>query len=113
MMVRHILIGNGQRYQGIEITAGIERRQLCRQMDKDGCGFFHICSQKAAVSTGISQQLLFVERLGIFQSLLGRIAENPVCFPLQGGQIIELRGIFLLLLLGHRSTDNFAFRAIH
>ena len=113
MVIRHILIGNGQRNQGIEITAGINGRQLCRQMDKDDCGFLHIRSQKAAVSTGIGQQLLFIEGLGIFQSLLGRIAEDPVCLPLQGGQVIELRGIFLLLLLGHRSTDHFAFRAIH
>ena len=112
MVVRHILIGYGKVNHRIEIAASIEGRQLCRQMDNDRCSFRHIRGQIPAVSTGIGQQLLFIEGLGIFQSLLGRIAEDPVCFPLQGGQVIELRGIFLLLLLGDGGTDHFAFGTV-
>ena len=59
-----------------------------------------------AVRTGISQQLLFVEALGVVKGLLRRIAENAVCLPLQGGQVIEFWGLFLLFLTGDGGTHR-------
>ena len=38
----------------------------------------HIVSQKSAVSTGISDQFLLIEILGVVQSLLCRIAQHTV-----------------------------------
>ena len=38
----------------------------------------HIVSQKSAVGTGISDQFLFVEILGVVQSLLCRVAQHTV-----------------------------------
>ena len=81
-------------------------------MDDQVSSLGHIRGQIPAVSTGIGQQLLFVEGLCIVQGLLGRVAKDTVCFPLQGGQVIELGGILLLLLPDSRSTDHRIFRTV-
>ena len=113
MVIRYVLVG----YQGghirKEIGNAIEGRHLRSQMDDHRCALRHIGGQIPAVGTGIGQQLLFIKGLCIVQSLLGRIAKDPVSFPLQGGQVIELRGILLLLLLGHSGTNYRAFGTGH
>ena len=58
------------------------------------------------VCAGIGQQLLFVEALGVVKGLLRRVSEQAVCLPLQGGKVIELRRLFLLLLLRDRGTGD-------
>ena len=58
----------------------------------------HIVCQVSAVCTGISDQLLFIEVLGVIQSLLCRIAQHTVGVSLQTGQIIERRRLFTFLL---------------
>ena len=61
--------------------------------------------QIPAVRAGIGQQLLFIERLGVVQGLLGRVAEYPVCLPLQGGQVVQL-GRLLRLFLPHQGYTH-------
>ena len=59
-----------------------------------------------AVRARVGQQLFFVEALGVVKGLLRRVAKQPVCLTLQGGEIIELRGLFLLLLTGDGGTGD-------
>ncbi len=62
------------------------------------CCLAHILGQILAVGAGIGQQFLLVKLLGIIKGLLCRKSEQAVCFPLQGGQVIELGRLFCLFL---------------
>ena len=104
VMVGYILVRYHELHQGVEIAASIEGRHLRRQMDHTGGRFCHVGGQIPAVRSRIGQQLLFIEALGVIKGLLRRVPENAVCLPLQGGQVIELRGLFLLFLTGDGST---------
>ena len=106
MVVGYILIGDHGLHQREEVCEAIKGRQLCRQVDHAGSRFCHVGGQIPAVRAGIGQQLLFVEALGVVKGLLRRVSEQAVCLTLQGGKIIELRRLFLLLLLRDRSTGN-------
>ena len=75
-------------------------------MDHAGRRFRHVRGQIPAVRAGIGQQLLLVEALGVVKGLLRRVSEQAVCLTLQGGKIIELWQLFLLLLLRDRSTGD-------
>ena len=75
------------------------------------CRLAHILGQILAVGAGIGQQFLFVKLLGIIKGLLCREAEQAVCLPLQGGQVIELGRLFCLFLPLDRSTDGNCTRA--
>ena len=66
----------------------------------------HILGQILAVGAGIGQQFLFVKLLGVIKGLLCRKSEQAVCFPLQGGQVIELGRLFCLFLPLDRRTDS-------
>ena len=70
------------------------------------CCLAHVLGQILAVRAGIGQQFLFVKLLGIIKGLLCRKSEQAVCFPLQGGQVIELGRLFCLSLTLDRSTDG-------
>ena len=70
------------------------------------CCLAHILGQILAVRAGIGQQFLFVKLLGIIKGLLCRKSEQAVCFPLQGGQVIELGRLFCLFLPLDRRTDS-------
>ena len=72
-------------------------------------GSFHIIGDKLAVRAGIGQQLLFIEGLHEIERLLSGKAEIAVCLPLQGGQIVELRGIDRLRLSPDRRNDGLLF----
>ena len=106
MVVGYILIGDHGLYQREEVTAAIKRRQLRRQVDHTRDRFRHVGGQIPAVRAGIGQQLLFIEALGVVKGLLRRVSEQAVCLTLQGGKIIELWRLFLLLLLRDRSTGD-------
>ena len=66
----------------------------------------HILGQILTVRAGIGQQFLFIKLLGIVKGLLCREAEQAVCLPLQGGQVVELGRLFCLFLTLNRSTDS-------
>ena len=106
MVVGYVLVGDHGLHQREEVCAAIKGRQLCRQVDHTGGRFRHIGGQIPAVRAGIGQQLFVVEALGVVKGLLRRVAKQPVCLTLQGGEVIELRRLFLLLLLRDGSTDD-------
>ena len=106
VVVGYILVGDHSLHQREEVCAAIKGRQLCRQMDHAGRRFHHIGGQIPAVRSGIGQQLLFIEALSVVKGLLRRVSEQAVCLTLQGGKIIELRRLFLLLLLRDRGTGD-------
>ena len=106
VVIGYILFGDHGLHQREEVAAAIKRRQLCCQMDHTGDRFCHVGSQISAVRAGIGQQLLFIEALGVVKGLLRCVSEQAVCLPLQGGEIIELRRLFLLLLLCDGSTGG-------
>ena len=100
VVVGYLLVIHQRRNIGEKLRAGIEGRHPCRQMQYNRGSLRHVNRQIPAVRAGIGQQLLFIERLGVVQGLLGRVAEHPVCLPLQGGQVIQF-GRFLHLFLPH------------
>ena len=106
VVVGYIFVGDHGLHQREEVCAAIKRWQLYCQMDHTGRRFRHVRGQIPAVRAGIGQQLLFVEALGVVKGLLRRVSEQAVRLPLQGGKIIELRRLFLLLLLRDGSTGD-------
>ena len=58
----------------------------------------HIICQIPAVCSGIRDQLLFIQALGIIQGLLSGETKDPVSIPLQAGQVIQGRWLFCFLL---------------
>ena len=106
MVVGYILIGDHGLHQRKEVCAAIKRRQFRRQMNHTGDRFRHVGGQITAVRAGIGQQFLFVEALGVVEGLLRRVSKQAVCLTLQGSKIIELRRLFLLLLLRDGSTGD-------
>ena len=65
----------------------------------------HILGQILAVGAGIGQQFLLVKLLGIIKGLFCRKSEQAVCFPLQGGQVIELGRLFCLFVSPNGRAD--------
>ena len=111
VMVGYILVRYHELHQGEEAAAPIEGRRLRRQVDHTGGRFRHVSGEIPAIRSRIGQQLLFVEALGVVEGLLRRVPENAVCLPLQGGQVIELRGLFLFLLPCDGSTHGLSVLA--
>ena len=105
-MVRYLLVVHQRQNIGKKLRAGVEGRHPRRQMQDHGGGLRHVNRQIPAVRAGIGQQLLFIERLGVVQGLLGRVAEHPVCLPLQGGQVVQLGRLLRLFLPRHRYTHS-------
>ena len=70
------------------------------------CCLAHVLGQILAVRAGIGQQFLFVKLLGVIKGLFCGKTEQAVCFPLQGGQVIELGRLFCLFLPLDRRTDS-------
>ena len=69
--------------------------------DQGGDGILHIVRQKPAVRPGVGTQLLFIEGLEVVQGLLGGVAQGAVGLPLEGGEVVEGRGLFGLLPMFH------------
>ena len=105
MVIGYLLVVHQRQNIGEKLRAGVEGRHPCRQMQDHGGGLRHVAGQIPAVRPGIGQQLLFIERLGVVQGLLGRVAEHPVCLPLQGGQVVQL-GRLLRLFLPHQGYTH-------
>ena len=70
--------------QGIAGEMNLPRNRT----DQRGQHLPHIIRQVPAVGPGVGDQLLFIEALGIVQSLLGCEAEHSVSIALQAGQIV-------------------------
>ena len=68
--------------------------------------FRHVRGQIAAVRPGIGRQLFLIKELNIVKGLLGGVVEQTVGLPLEGGQVIELRGVFGLFLSLHRPHNG-------
>ena len=105
MVIGYLLVVHQRRNIGEKLRAGVEGRHPCRQMQDHGGGLRHVARQIPAVRAGIGQQLLFIERLGVVQGLLGRVAKHPVCLPLQGGQVVQF-GRLLRLFLPHQGYTH-------
>ena len=89
-----------------------EKRKLAADDGNDLTGgVLHIIRNKLAVRARIGQELLFVKRLDEIECLLGSEAVVAVRLALQGGQIIELRGIDRLRFLLERRNDGLLFLA--
>ena len=106
VVVGYLLVVHQRQNIGKKLRAGLEGRHPCRQMQDHGGGLRHVASQIPAVRAGIGQQLLFIKRLGVVQGLLGRVAEQPVCLSLQGGQVIQLGRLLRLFLPHQRYTHG-------
>ena len=83
-----------------------ERHQLPKAGHKVFGHGQHIIGQILAVRSRIGQQLLFVECLGVIKGLFGGKTKEPVCLPLQGGQVIELGRLLRLFLPRYGSTSG-------
>ena len=105
MVVGYLLVVHQRQNIGEKLRAGVEGRHPRRQMQDHGGGLRHVAGQIPAVRAGIGQQLLFIERLGVVQGLFGRVAEYPVCLPLQGGQVVQF-GRLLRLFLPHQGYTH-------
>ena len=89
-----------------------EERQLAGDnADHLTGGALHILSDELTVRSGIGKQLFLIEGLHQIERLLGGKAIVAVGFPLQGGQIIELRRVDRLRLLLERRNDGLLFIA--
>ena len=75
------------------------------------CCLAHVLGQILAVRAGIGQQFLFVKLLGVIKGLFCGKTEQTVCFPLQGGQVIELGRLFRLFLTPNGYADCICTRA--
>ena len=89
MVIRHLRVVHG--LPGMEkkmqpVSKGHGGLHICRQRAKPRR---HVLGQIPTVRSGIRQQLLFVQGLGIVQGLLRRIPIDAVGIPLQGGQVVE------------------------
>ena len=71
----------------------------------------HVLGNELAVRPGIGQHLFLIEGLHQIERLLGGKAVVTVGFPLQSGQIIELRRVDGLCLLLERRNDGLLFIA--
>ena len=80
-------------------------QQLRQVRHKMLCCLAHILGQILAVGAGIGQQFLFVKLLGVIKGLFCGKTEQTVCFPLQGGQVIELGRLFRLFLSPNGRAD--------
>ena len=105
MVVGYLLVVHQRQNIREKLQAGVEGRHPYCQMQYNGGGLRHVAGQIPAVCAGIGQQLLFIERLGVVQGLLSRVAEHPVCLPLQGGQVVQF-GRFLCLFLPHQGYTH-------
>ena len=74
-------------------------------------GALHILGDELTVRSGIGKQLFLIEGLHQIERLLGGKTIVAVGFPLQGGQIIELRWVDCLRLLLERRNDGLLFIA--
>ena len=74
-------------------------------------GALHILGDELTVRSGIGKQLLLIEGLHKIERLLGGKAVVTVGFPLQSGQIIELRRVDRLRLLLEIGNDGLLFIA--
>ena len=106
VVVGYLPIVHQKGYIREELPTPVKGRHLGRQVEDRRSGLRHIGGQIPAVRPGIGQQLLLVEGLRVVQRLFCRVAEHPVCLPLEGGQVVELGRRLFLLFTGDGSADR-------
>ena len=106
MVVRYLFAVQHPAYFRGQVKPLGKGQQLQQVRHKMLCCLAHILGQILAVGAGIGQQFLFVKLLGIIKGLFCGKTEQTVCFPLQGGQVIELGRLFCLFLPLDRRTDS-------
>ena len=89
MVVGHFLVVDDRRRIAGNGDALAERHGVGDQVHQHRQALGHVGSQVAAVGPGIGTELLFIEVLQVVQGLLGRIPQQAVGIPLEGGQVIE------------------------
>ena len=65
----------------------------------------HIIGEETGVRAGVGAELLFIQGLQVVQGLLCRIAKQTVGVTLEGGQVVQCRGLFALFLSLHGLND--------
>ena len=78
VVVGYLLVIHQRQNIGEKLRAGVEGRHPRRQMQDYGGGLRHVAGQISAIRARIGQQLLFIERLGVVQGLLGRVAKRQI-----------------------------------
>ena len=106
VVVGYLPIVHQQGHIREELPAPVKGRHLGRQVEDRRSGLRHVGGQIPAVRPGIGQQLLLVQRLRVVQRLLGRVAEQAVGLPLEGGQVVELGRRLFLLFAGDGGADR-------
>ena len=71
------------------------------RLTQSGEHIFHILRQIVGIRAGICQKFFLIQRLGVIQNLLGRVAKEPVAVPLKGSQVVQLRRLGGFLLFRH------------
>ncbi len=79
-----------------------ERHIAAKPCNKVICRAAHILGKILAIRSRIRRQLLFIQRLQVVKSLLRRVSVKAVCFSLQSGKVVELRGLHGLCLFLYR-----------
>ena len=105
MVVRYLFaVQNPAHFRGQvkPLGKGQQAQQIRHKML---CCLAHILGQILAVRAGIGQQFLFIKLLGIVKGLLCREAEQAVCLPLQGSQVIKFGRLFRLFLSPNGRAD--------
>ena len=92
----------------ISLLCSFEATDLFSLFDESREVPFHIIRQESAIGTRVRYQFLFIQRLGIIQRLLCRIAKFLICFTLQSGQIKKRRSLLLLFLFLRLSDLHFS-----
>ena len=106
MVVRYLFAVQHPAYFRSQRKALGKEQQPQQIRHKMLCCLAHVLGQILAVRAGIGQQFLLVKLLGVIKGLFCRKTEQTVCFPLQGGQVIELGRLFCLFLPLDRKTDS-------
>ena len=93
-----------------KLRGNVKARRKRKQRPQAGHDAFrrrlHIVGKVLAVGTGISQQLLFIELLGVIKGLLGGKSKQAVGLPLQRREVVEEGRLLRLFLPLHRYTNG-------
>ena len=101
MMIGHFLIVDDCRRIAGDGNTLTERHGVGDQVHQHRQALGHVGGQVAAVGPGIGTEFLFIEILQVVQGLLGRISQQAVGIPLEGGQVIEGRRLFGFVFAFH------------
>ena len=107
-MIADLLVIHDDIRMTAQIQTGSERKRAADTGGQLRHFPLHIMGQEPAVGARIGQQLFLIQRLGVFQRLLGCIAEDAVRVPLESSQVVKQRWVLPLLLM----LDLFHYSAV-